>query len=74
MHDGGVTVVIAQMGNAFACRSTRTAPWHRGWASGRLSVLTVAAGSIMGPVADACWKRWGHVAKSINPSTASRPG
>jgi len=37
-----VAVVIAQMANAFACRSSTVTPWTLGWASNRLLIYAVA--------------------------------
>ena len=37
------TVVLAQLANAFACRSASTPPWRLGWATNRLLVWAVLA-------------------------------
>ena len=37
------TVVLAQLANAFACRSASVPPWRLGWVSNRLLVWAVLA-------------------------------
>jgi magnesium-transporting ATPase (P-type) len=43
-----LTVVVMQMANAFACRSTTHAPWHLGWLSNRYLLAAVAGGLLFG--------------------------
>ncbi|MFN0028744.1 MAG: cation-translocating P-type ATPase [Acidimicrobiales bacterium] len=52
-------VVVGQMANAFACRSSTITPWRLGWGSNRLLVMAVMAEALaligflyIGPVAD----------------------